>query len=171
MYINSTKIAKNFRISFFPILILILSAMLSIFPFKSNLLHCVTPLFVYIPLYFWTINRPTSFSYLSLFILGIFKDMVDNTVTGINAICFLIFYFIAKSSRKHILNYGFTFIWIGFISCLTLIMLVLYLLILLNYNDNIYSFYFAFKQWFIISLSYIPFHFLFTKEINTTGYE
>lgn len=160
---NSPQIIRSLQQSIIPLITMLASIFIPILPYRSNVLLVLMPLLTFIVLYFWTIHRPRSLPYTTIFLLGLLKDILENSVFGLNALCLLIFNFMAKSQRKYIINRAFIVIWAGFVFFLTVILLLSILLVDLNTNIELYSTKIIVIQWCLTVFTYVPIHFLLSK--------
>lgn len=69
---------------------------------------------VLIPVFYWVIFRPHSFSAFAVFLLGIALDFLENTPLGINSLFLLAFFLFSASQRRFLTNKPFIFLWVGF---------------------------------------------------------
>lgn len=160
------QFTKKMRYSIMPVITVLISIFIPILPYKSNSFSILMPLFTFILVYFWSIYRPRSLSYLTIFLLGLLKDITENGIPGLNALCLLIFSFIVRSQRKYIINRAFVVAWAGFTFFLSIIILISILLVDLTTNINFYSTKIIFLQWLITIFIYIPTHLLLNKLNN-----
>lgn len=164
------KFFLKMRFSIAPLTTLLISIFISILPYHSTNLSIIIPLFSYTIIYFWKIYRPYSLSYFTIFILGLLKDVIENDVLGLNALCLLLFSFMVKSQRKYIIKNAFVVVWAGFIFFLTIIILISMMLVYMSSNIDLYPFKIVFAQWLITIFVYVPIHFLLSK-LNSSLHE
>lgn len=160
------KFIRNLRLSAFPVGSVLLGIFIGVLPYQSDNFSVLLPFFSLITIYFWTIYRPNNLSYFSLLVLGLLKDVLENDVLGLNALCFIVFQAMIKSRRKYIINNSFNIIWFGFTLFSGLITLLYMLLVNFNNNVQFSTFSIMCNQWLITVLVYIPLHYLLNNLQN-----
>ena len=159
------KILNNIQkycIFMIPTLTVCFSIFLTILPYKLNNLSLLMPYISISTIYFWSIYFPQALPYPIIFLLGLFEDVMESHILGLNAICFLLFQAITKSQRKYIVNRDFIVVWAGF-----MLFSGIYCLVnkfSLDANDRLFCIFFG--QWLITILVYVPIHWLLSKLNN-----
>lgn len=157
---------KEYTSNAIPILTVVFSIFLTFIPYQIDNIDLLLPHIPYIVIYFWTVFRFQSLSYPLLLTLGLFKDLLESNILGINALYFLLFRAIIISQRKYISHNIFIVIWTGFAFCLSIILLLPLLLNKFGININHYPLYITSIQWLITIFAYVPFHLLLNKLNN-----
>ena len=158
------RLLKNIHLFILPTGSVLLSNFITILPYKSSSSSFLfMPFFPLMLIYFWSIYRPQSLPYFVIFILGLLKDILENGIFGLNAICFLLFQAMIRSQRKYIVNHTFIVIWSGFIFFSGIITVISVLLVKFNSDINIHPLSIIFSQWLITILVYVPIHYLLNK--------
>ena len=137
---------QNFKKKFWfatPKLFTFFLLFLSIIPVSLTGYAGIRPCIILIPVFYWGIFRPQSFSVSAAFFLGLFLDFSDNTPLGVNALIVAFFYMFLDSQRRFLSSKPFVFVWTGF---------------------ALFSFLFYFLKWFCTAVCYSrfsPFHLFF----------
>ena len=160
------KSLKNFCFSSIPVMTVFLSVFITILPYKADYLSLLMPLLTPITIYFWSVYQPQHLSYISVFLLSIFKDIMEDNVIGISTICFLLFQAMIRFQRKCIINNAFIVVWAGFIFFLSIILLIPLILVHFSIDTQNYKFTIIFSQWLITIFVYVPIHWLLSKLDN-----
>lgn len=74
----------------------------------------VRPVLLMVPLFYWAIYRPYSFSVISAFFTGMAIDLLESTPLGVNTLVATLFYIAADSQRRFLINRTFPVVWFGF---------------------------------------------------------
>lgn len=74
----------------------------------------VTPYFLLMGIYFWGVNRPGMIPSYLVFIFGILLDIVTGQPIGLNALSFLLIYFILYGQRRFLKGQAWPVLWFGF---------------------------------------------------------
>lgn len=74
----------------------------------------LTPAFVLMAAYHWTIYRPDLLPPVALFAIGIGQDLLAGGPVGVSALILLLARAGVLRNRRHFVNRGFPFIWAGF---------------------------------------------------------
>lgn len=161
-----SQLFKNLHIFAIPALSVLLSIFISILPYQITDFSLLMPLFTPMVIYFWSIYQPQSLSYVVVFFLGLLKDILENNVLGVSALCFLLFQAMIRSQRLYIINNAFIVVWAGFIFFLSIILLMPLALVYLSADIQPYKFSIIFSQWLITVFVYVPVHWLLSKLNN-----
>ena len=156
-------IIKHYGFNLIPLLLVFISILITIMPYKASHLSLFMPLITYIVLYFLTIYQPQTVPYALTSILGLAKDLLESNFLGLSMLSFILFQALIKSQRKYILNNLFIVVWAEFMFCLAVILLLP--LLLSHFNSNIYHYPLPiiFIQWLITIFIYVPIHWLLSK--------
>lgn len=159
------KYFRHFCFSSIPFITVLLGILFNILPLKIAYLNLL-PLASSITIYFWSIYRSKSLSYVSLFFLGILKDILENNIIGLSALWFLLFKHIISFQINYIVNRSFLVVWAGFIFFLGVTLILP--LVLLQFGDSVQTSKIAIilTQWIITIFAYIPAHWLLNKLKN-----
>jgi rod shape-determining protein MreD len=100
-----------------PVTVTVLLAVLSAVPLDIPDYAVVTPNFVLMSLFHWTLYRPEHLSYLAVFLIGLFFDLLTTApgaTIGITPLVLLVARWSVLSSRKFYVGRSFPFVWSGF---------------------------------------------------------
>ena len=156
-----TKFLNNIRcfsMNSLPSLTLVFAIFLSATPYGISGFSLLMPFIVQMVIYYWSVYRPQLLPYFMLLLLGLFKDIIDNNIIGMNALSFLLFQAIIISQRRFIINRAFIVVWAGFAFCLGVIISLPMLLGIYHYPVTI-----LFSQWLVSIFAYVPMHWLLSK--------
>lgn len=117
-----------------------------------------------IPIFFWGSEKNISFDFIFVIILGIFQDIVDGTLLGINIFLFLSLYFFVFYQKLISLESSFIISYIAFIISSFSILIVKYFIIWILIN-NVISISNLLLSWMFLILCY-PFVYLILQKIN-----
>lgn len=93
------------------IILLLLFSMVS---FSLPYTDTVRPLFIIIPIYYWSVYRPSLMPVIFVFMLGLIIDFVSGFPVGIHAIIFVIVQILIKSQRLFLMGQPYLMFWLGF---------------------------------------------------------
>ncbi len=113
----STNIGNRFGNVFESALLLVtafLCVILSMLPVDPPFGLAINPSFPLIAIFYWVLYRPDLMSPVSVFIVGLFQDLLSGTPEGFFAFVYLLVYAIVVSQRLLFLNKTFVIIWSGF---------------------------------------------------------
>jgi len=100
-----------------PTLLTFLLAILSAVPLGIPAYTAVTPSFLLMSVYHWTLYRPEQLSYAALFLIGLFFDLLTSapgTTVGLTPLILLLARWAVLSNRRNFVARGFPFVWSGF---------------------------------------------------------
>lgn len=113
-FISSENLDWLWRISiaqFFILFLLLLSIVSYSFPHTDS----VRPFFILMPLYYWSIYRPSLVIPLFCFLIGLWVDIVSGFPIGLHAALFLLVNIIIKSQRLFLMGQPYPMFWLGFV--------------------------------------------------------
>ena len=103
--------------SLVPGLATILFALVSLVPLHIPGLAVVTPAFMLMAVYHWTIYRPDLLPPSAIFAIGVLLDLLSGTpYVGISALTLLIARTVLLANRRHFVNRTFPILWGGFLA-------------------------------------------------------
>lgn len=108
-----TRLLLRFR-RYAPKLLTLLILLFSIAPTYIPGYSSVRPNLVMIPVFYWAVYRPYSFSVISAFFTGMALDLLKSSPLGVNTLVFTLLYLAADSQRRFLMNKTFLFVWFGF---------------------------------------------------------
>lgn len=157
---------KTIHISALPILTVLFSILLGVFPYKIDNFSLLIPLFTPITIYFWTIYQPQHLSFIAVFLLGLLKDILEHNTLGVSSSSLLIFQAMVESQRKYIMARSFIVIWAGFIFFLSIILLIPEIFSYFGIDTAMHKYTIILAQYLITILVYVPAHWLLNKVNN-----
>lgn len=119
-----------------PKLLTLLILLFSIAPTYIPGYSSVRPDLVFVPIFYWAVYRPDSFSVLSAFASGVALDLMAGTPLGINTLVFTVLYIVTESQRRFFSGKPFAWVWFGF---------------------AVLAFGAYFLKWFFVSVNYATF--------------
>ena len=97
-------------------------------PVKIPGYAALTPMFILMAAYHWTIYRPDLLPPLALFAIGLAEDLLAGSPIGVNALVLLLARSAVLGFRRHFVNRTFPFVWSGFTLLTVVVMLFLWAL-------------------------------------------
>jgi rod shape-determining protein MreD len=98
-----------------PIATTTLAAVLSILPVPIPGYRGITPAFVLMAVFHWTVYRPDLLPAIALFLIGTGEDLLSGAPLGTTALVLLLARFLVLGSRRFFANRLFPFVWTGFV--------------------------------------------------------
>ena len=92
----------------------VLAAIIVILPVRVPGYAALTPAFVLMAVYHWTIYRPDLLPPLGLFAVGLAQDLLAGAPVGIAALVLLLARTAVLRHRRYFINRTFPFVWTGF---------------------------------------------------------
>ncbi len=74
----------------------------------------IAPMLPLMAIYHWTIYRPELMPAAAVFVIGLMEDALVGLPLGVNALVFLIAYWVVLSQRQFFVGKSFPIIWLGF---------------------------------------------------------
>jgi rod shape-determining protein MreD len=97
-----------------PVLVTVALALFSLAPIAIPDYAVVTPDFVLMSVYHWTVYRPRFLPYLAVFLIGMFFDLMTAGPLGLSALVLLVARWTVLNRRRYFIGRSFAFIWGGF---------------------------------------------------------
>jgi rod shape-determining protein MreD len=98
----------------FPLMTTILAALVTIVPLQIPGYAALTPAFLLMAAYHWTIYRPDLLPPFALFVVGTAEDLLTGGPIGVSALLLLLVRVGVLQYRRYFVNRGFAFVWAGF---------------------------------------------------------
>ncbi len=120
-----------------PFFLSLLLVFISVIPFRLPGFDVVTPSFLAISVFYWTIHRPYLMPAIVVFFLGLIQDMITGMPFGLTSLMMLAVYAISLTQRQVFVGKPFIQLWWGFmlvnfgISLLTWLVACIYSLALI----------------------------------------
>lgn len=74
----------------------------------------ITPYFLLMGIYYWTLTRPTLMPFYLVFLLGLGLDVITGQLLGLNALAFLIIAFVLHGQRRFLRGQSWPVLWVGY---------------------------------------------------------
>jgi rod shape-determining protein MreD len=97
-----------------PLATTVLAALIVILPVRVPGYAALTPAFVLMAVYHWTIYRPDLLPPWGLFAVGLAQDLLAGAPVGVSALVLLLARTAVLRNRRYFINRTFPFIWSGF---------------------------------------------------------
>ena len=97
-----------------PFAITVLLALLSVVPTGASGFAIVTPSFVTISVFYWSIHRPYLMIAPLVFLLGILCDFLTGAPLGLSSLMLLLVHGVTLSQRRVFIGKAFLLTWFGF---------------------------------------------------------
>jgi len=104
----------GFAAGLLPIFTMVLLALVTVMPVKIPGYAAVTPLFVLMGAYHWTVYRPDLLPPVALFVLGCVVDLLAGAPLGVSSLVLLVVRTAVMRQRKFFVGRLFPFVWAGF---------------------------------------------------------
>lgn len=120
MALQSLKLTRGRRVEasaarLLPIATTALAAMLSVVPMPIPGYRGITPAFVLMAVFHWTVYRPDLLPAAALFLIGIGVDLLSGAPLGTTALVLVLARSLVLASRRLFANRSFPFVWSGFV--------------------------------------------------------
>jgi rod shape-determining protein MreD len=99
----------------FPFALTLMLLLASLIPLPLPGYAAVTPSFLVMAVYFWTLHRPDLMPPFAVFALGLLQDFLTGGTLGISAIVLLVLSFATGSQRRFLGGALFVTVWAGFV--------------------------------------------------------
>jgi rod shape-determining protein MreD len=157
------KLLDGFYVMVIPTMLLACSIIITSLPFDLRNIFLLMPFISHIIIYYYFISSSNNLPYINIFLLGLFKDILEGSMIGLNALSFLILVVVVRSQKHIIINKSFIVLWAGFLFCLSVSILP-YIIVsqvyVESYNDKNLI---IFTKWIITISLYSPLHYLLKK--------
>jgi rod shape-determining protein MreD len=97
-----------------PIATVVLAAIVAVLPLRFPGYADLTPAFVLMAVYHWSIYRPDLLPPSGLFLVGLAQDLLTGATVGAGALILLLARSAVLRYRRYFLNRSFPFVWSGF---------------------------------------------------------
>lgn len=111
-----------------PVATTLFAAVISVLPIKIPGYAALTPMFILMAAYHWTIYRPDLLPPVALFAIGLSEDLLSGSPIGVNALTLLLMRSAVLGQRRYFINRTFPFVWSGFTLLTAAVMLGLWAL-------------------------------------------
>lgn len=93
---------------------IVLMILLSLVSFSLPYSDSIRPFFILMPIYYWSIYRPSIVPTVILFAIGLIIDFVSGFPIGLHAALFVIVNLIVKQQRLFLMGQPYPMFWVGF---------------------------------------------------------
>lgn len=149
-----------------PLLTSILLVLISYIPMDFSLVNNIRPAIGMICVYFWMIHRPDLFNLLSVYILGLFDDIISSVPMGSNIFALLVLYLLVNNLQRFFNGKPFIITWYGF-ATLSLATFFLKWLIVSIYYGQFLPVSIAFFS-YLVTIAFYPFISLINAFVQNT---
>lgn len=87
----------------------------------------VSPAFLLMGIYFWTISRPSLLPLPVVFLIALIFDIVSGSVVGLHTLAFMIIVVLVKSQRRYLMGQPWLVLWAGFAIAMLILGLIQFL--------------------------------------------
>lgn len=108
---------------------------LSYMPFDFLLSTNIHPNVAVICVYYWILHRPDVFNLFSVFILGLFDDILTSAPLGSNIFQLLLLYVLIGYMVKYFNGKSFELLWAGFLPLAFVVMFARWFVVSIYYGD------------------------------------
>lgn len=103
-------LSRVFIVQTFTVIFLLLSLVSYSLPYTDS----IRPFFILMPIYYWSIYRPSLVSPLISFFLGLIVDLISGFPIGLHAIFFVVAHLTVKRQRLFMMGQPYAMFWMGF---------------------------------------------------------
>ncbi len=135
-----------------------------IFSFVFAPIYNAKSTLVMIPIFFWAMEKNSSFDFVFVMLFGFIQDFMDGTQFGLNIFLFLSLYFMIYYQKFFPIDTSFAFSYLAFSLTTLLLLLLKYFLISSMFIEYI-NFFNIVVSWAILILSY-PLLYWILQKIN-----
>jgi rod shape-determining protein MreD len=114
---NSTVTSQTGRLlrALVPGLITLMLVVLTVVPMGLEYFATITPAFVMMSVYYWSLYRPDLMPAVGVFVAGVLLDILSGGPIGLSSLVFLMVQGICVSQRRYIVGKPFLVEWTGFL--------------------------------------------------------
>ena len=168
---NTKNNIKNFLYKNTPIILLIFTTLNEI-DFNNLGLKYFSFNFSYILIFYYNLKRENGIGYVSIFIAGLFNDVVNGMPMGISSLCYLLLCAAAVYLRNITLRPNIIKYWVFFLLAISILNFITYTYLILffsyeiNYVDQIINISFTFILYLIFSYLFSAYDEIILGKIN-----
>ena len=137
-----------------PLLFSVVLTALSYLPLRSSLADNARPSVGLMCVYFWLIYRPDLFNLGSVFILGIFIDIISSAPFGSSLLALLVMYLLVTNLIKYLNGRLFVVLWVGMAVLLAACLLIQWVAVSFYYTQPMPLLPIIFS--YLLSLAFYP---------------
>jgi rod shape-determining protein MreD len=155
----------NFKLAI-PFLLLLLVSFILTVPHNFLSFGGFTPFYTFIIIYYWFLFFPKTLPVLSVFIIGIFQDIMFGFPLGLNALFLVTYWLIVGYYKRFLFNKPFNVIWIGFVLSLLYVVLLQSFILCKFFYYSLPQLLPLFFGWYFSCLLYPVMHHIFDVIVN-----
>ena len=169
--IASNSKLKLFIYNYTPVLLLFTSILNDI-DFNNSNLKYFSFNFVYILIFYYNLKKDRGIGYFSVFIAGLFNDVINGTPMGLSSLCYLLLCAAAVYLRNITLRPNLIKDWIFFLitilvlNFITFSYLIIFLKFEVNYFDQMLNIVFTFFLYLVISFLFKTYDYIILGRVN-----
>jgi rod shape-determining protein MreD len=110
---------------------------MSVLPLKIQGFDIVTPSFLSIAVFYWSLHRPYLMPAIAVFFLGLLSDILTGAPMGLSSFILLIIHVIAVSQRQVFVGKAFLQLWWGYLLISSAMTLVTWILVCI-YSQSLF---------------------------------
>jgi len=113
----SPALVQRFNLYFWnliPVATILLLVFVTVVPWRLPGFGAITPAFILMAVFYWSIYRPDQLSYVAVFCLGTVQDLLSGMPLGMTPLVLLIVQGILISQRRFLLGKSFFVVWCSF---------------------------------------------------------
>lgn len=92
----------------------------------------VSPAFLLIGIYFWTITKPALLPLPVVFFIGLMFDIISDSIVGLHTFAFMLICVLVRSQRRYLLGQPWPVLWAGFAIAVLILMVVQVIVFTIN---------------------------------------
>lgn len=97
-----------------PVVLTLIMVFASAIPWQLPVFAPITPAFIVMAVFYWSIYRPDKLPYAATFLLGVFQDLLTGAPIGLTALVLLIVQSLVSVQRTFFHGKPFLVVWWGF---------------------------------------------------------
>lgn len=113
----------------------------------------VSPAFLLIGIYYWTITKPTLLPLPVVFLTGLMFDIVSDSVVGLHTLAFMLICVLVRSQRRYLLGQPWPVLWAGFAIAVLILMAIQAVVFVIN-SGSMPSLWLVFANVLVSGLTY-----------------
>lgn len=95
----------------------------------------ITPYFLLMGIYYWVLTRPALFPSYVVFAYALGLDIISGQPIGLNALSFMIVFFVLHSQRRFMIGQSWPVLWTGYaLACLLVALIHMIVFILMHWS-------------------------------------
>lgn len=149
-----------------PLITSILLLLISYIPLNFSISNNMRPAMGIICVYFWMIHRPDLFNLVSVYILGLFDDIISSVPMGSNILALLVLYLLVNNLQHFFNGKPFIITWYGFATLSLATFCVKWLVVSIYYGQFLPLSILFFT--YLVTIAFYPFISLINAFVQNT---